>query len=276
MTIKITNKPLLAFVFFIQILLFTNAYAINPQREYSAKPDAIGLKYETNRIKVNNSVTLNSWACLQQDLKKPFIIISGTDAGNMSNSLGQAQAFYDAGYNVILYDYRGFGESSDFKMDLNAMYYDEFAEDLAKTIAFVEAKYHPGSIVLYGQSMGTIISRKNADTTKLIKGLVLDSFVIDPKLVVERIFALKKKNISLPSTSSAYIESNKINIKKPVLLFSGLKDIITKTADYEDFLSKNPNSKIVTWDCNHLECFTSMGTEPNLYMKEFNSFVTTL
>lgn len=194
----------------------------------------------------------------------------------MSNSLGQAQAFYDAGYNVILYDYRGFGESSDFKMDLNAMYYDEFAEDLAKTIAFVEAKYHPGSIVLYGQSMGTIISRKNADTTKLIKGLVLDSFVIDPKLVVERIFALKNKNISLPSTSSAYIESNKINIKKPVLLFSGLKDIITKTADYKEFLSKNPNSKIVTWDCNHLECFTSMGTEPNLYIKEFNSFVTTL
>ncbi|MES2454199.1 MAG: alpha/beta fold hydrolase [Bacteroidota bacterium] len=267
------------FVFLIGLfinLCCVSAYAINPQKQYVIKPDAIGINYETYKIKVNDSVTLNSWICLQKDLNKPFIIISGPDAGNMANALGQAKAFYDRGYNIVLYDYRGFGESTDFKINPNMMYYNEFAEDLKKTIAFVENKFRPKSIVLYGMSMGTIISRINVDCTKAIKGLILDSFVINPKLVVDRIASLKNREALLPQNARKYADSNTRNINKPILIFSGLKDVVTKTEDYKDFLSKNPDSKMVTWDCNHLECFTSMGEEPNLYISAFTKFVNTL
>lgn len=173
-------------------------------------------------------------------------------------------------------DFGGFGESSDFKMNPNMMYYNEFSEDLNKTIEFVNTKFKPASIVLYGQSMGTVISRMNVDNSKTIKGLILDSFVINPKLVIDRIAILKKKDLLLPKNASEYIQSNKTALNKPVLIFSGLKDIITKTEDYNDFLSKNPSSRMVTWDCSHLECFTSMGTEPNLYIVESNKFINEL
>lgn len=263
-------KLFLVIVFFS---LLTKAYALKPQREYTLKPDAIGIKYETYKIKVNDSVTLNSWVCLQSDLKRPFIIISDSDAGNMGYYLGQAKALFDEGYNVVLYDYRGFGESSDFKMNPNMVYYNEFSEDLNKTLEFVNTKFQPKSIVLYGLSMGTIVSRMNVDSTEVIKGLILDSFVIDPKLVVERILIMKKKDLLLPENAADYVQSNTLVVGKPVLIFSGLKDAVTKTDDYKGFLAKNPTSKMVTWDCNHLECFTSMGTEPNLYVEEVNSFI---
>lgn len=263
----------LAIVFLMNVLLLTNTYALKPERQYAAKPDAIGIKYETYRIKVNDSVTLNSWVCLQSDLKRPFIIISGSDAGNMGNSLGQAKALYDEGYNVVLYDYRGFGESSDFKMNLNMVYYSEFSEDLNKAIEFVSAKFQPKSIVLYGMSMGTIVSRMNVNSTGLIKGLILDSFVINPKLVVERIFGLKKKDLLLPGNASEYVRSNTKVVGKPVLIFSGANDAVTKTEDYKEFLSKNGTAKMVTGDCGHLQCFTSMGEDPNLYVVEVKKFV---
>jgi len=278
MKTKIINNPQMKsslFVLLINVLLFTNAYAIKPQREYAAKPDVIGIRYQEYKIKVNDSISLNSWACLQDDLKKPFIIISGGDAGNMANSLGQAKALYESGYNVILYDYRGFGESSDFKINPAMMYYNEFSEDLRKTIDFVKARFKSNSIVLYGLSMGTIVSRINLDHDEAIKGLILDSFVIEPKLVVDRIAALKKNEVLLPETAVAYAQTNKLNLKKPVLIFSGLKDFVTKTDDYKGFLLKNPDSKMVTWDCGHLQCFTSMEEEPapGLYMLEVNKFV---
>jgi len=273
---SINTSKICFLVLLINTLFFINAYAINPQRQYTAKPDAIGLKYQTYKISVSDSVTLNSWAILQDDLTKPFIIISGPDAGNMANSLGQAQALHESGYNVILYDYRGFGESSDFKMNPNAVYYNEFAEDLNKTIAFINNKFKPKSIVLYGLSMGTLVSRMNMDSDKIIKGLILDSFMIDPKLVVDRIGVLKNKVVIIPEDAADYANSNQLNLKKPILIFSGLQDKITMTDDYKNFLSKNPAAKMVTWDCNHIQCFTSMGTDPNLYMVELKNFVSTL
>ena len=273
--ISYTNKILLL-IFFINVLLLTNTYGINPQRKYLAKPDAVGLEYQTYKIKVNDSTLLNSWACLQKDIRKPFIIISGSDAGNMTYSLAQAKSFYESGYNVILYDYRGFGESSDFKINHDMLYYNEFAVDLKSTINFVKKQFKPNSIVLYGLSMGTIISRMNLDDDKVIKGLVLDSFVINPKLLVERYNFSQKKEILLPNNAANYFQSNTINLNKPVLIFSGLKDDFTKTEDYKDFLLKNPNSKMVTSDCKHLQCFVTMGTDPNMYMVAFNTFVNQL
>jgi hypothetical protein len=273
---KINTKYLFAIIWCLNLLFVNTVLGINPKRQYDATPDAIGVKYSVHKIHINDSIKLNSWACLQVEKGKPFIIISGSDAGNMANALGQAKALYDAGYNVILYDYRGFGESSDFNINPNMVYYNEFSDDLKKTIQYVKTTFRPSSIALYGMSMGTIVSRMNADSDPLIKGLILDSFVIDPKLIVERILALKNKNLLLPDNSIGYSRSNEVILKKPVLIFSGLKDVVTSASDYAKFLSRNRSSKMVAWDCNHLECFTSMGSEPSLYIAEVKRFISSL
>lgn len=252
---------------------FSDLYAINPQRNYVAFPDVIGVPYKNHKIKVDENVSLNSWICLQEDNKKPYIIISGSDAGNMANNLGQAQALYHAGYNVVLYDYRGFGESSDFEINPDMLYYNEFGKDLRAVIAFVRNNYKADNIFLYGLSMGTMVSRMNLSNDSAIKGLILDSFVINPSLVKERIFKAKNRALVLPEGAEGYAKSNEQPLRKPVLIFSGLQDMFTKTDDYNVFLEKNPSAKIVTWHCNHLECFTSMSTDSDLYVGEINTFI---
>jgi uncharacterized protein len=260
------------------ITLSFHAIAINPSRDYQVKPEQLGMKYLTEKIAVNATTYLNSWIFLQDNRNKPFIIISNSDAGNMSNCLGQASAFFKAGYNVITYDCRGFGESSDFKINRDMMYYEEFTADLRAVLQYVKKVYKPKQVVLYGMSMGTMISKSVLNNDASVSGAIFDSFVIDPNLVVERIRGIKNKKVLLPAGVQKYIESNRRSTSTPILLFSGLKDIVTKSTDYTAFLGLNAKSRLITWDCNHLECFYKMTkeTDSDLYMSEVNTFLKSL
>jgi dienelactone hydrolase len=262
----------------VSLTLSFHAIAIKPSRNYQVKPEQLGMKYLTEKITVNATTILNSWIFLQDNRSKPFIIISNSDAGNMSNSLGQAGAFFKAGYNVIMYDYRGFGESSDFKINHDMMYYEEFTEDLRSVLHFVRKVYKPKQVVLYGMSMGTIISKSVLNNDTSISGAIFDSFVINPNLIVERIRKIKNKEVLLPGGVQKYVESNRKSTSIPILLFSGSKDIVTKSTDYSVFLGLNVKSRLVTWDCNHLECFYKMtkDTDSDLYMSEVNTYIKSL
>lgn len=255
-----------------------HALAINPVRQYQVLPEQLGLKYQAKKIRVNAKIELNSWLFLQANKSKPFIVVSNADAGNMSNCLGQAREFFKAGYNVILYDYRGFGESSDFDINRDMMYYEEFTEDLRSVVTFVKNAYAPKKVILYGLSMGTIISKGVLDTDMSISGAILDSFVIDPELVAKRILELKNKHVLLPDGAQMYIESNRKPTLTPILLFSGLEDVVTRSTDYSAFMGLNARSKLVTWNCNHIECFYKMTkvNDSDLYMSEVNTYIKSL
>jgi alpha-beta hydrolase superfamily lysophospholipase len=208
----------------VLLTLSFHAIAINPVREYQVKPETLGLKYQTKKIQVSATIELNSWLFLQDNKTKPFLIVSNSDAGNMSNCLGQANEFFKAGYNVILYDYRGFGESSNFEINRNKMYYEEFTEDLRSVLKFVKKEYTPTKVVLYGLSMGTIVSKSVLNTDTSINGAILDSFVVNLKLVVDRILEIRNKQVLLPDDAQKYADANKKATSTPILLFSGLKD----------------------------------------------------
>jgi len=263
---------------FLLLILSVPMFAINPVRAYQVLPEQLGLKYQSKKIKVNDTIELNSWLFLQDNKNKPFIIVSNSDSGNMSNCLGQASEFFKAGYNVILYDYRGFGESSDFEVNREMMYYEEFEEDLRAVLHYVKKEYTPKKVILYGLSMGTIISKTVLNTDKAVSGAILDSFVIDPNLVVDRIKEIKNKRVLLPVGAQGYTESNKKETSTPILLFSGLQDIVTKSTDYSAFMMLNTKSRLITWDCNHLECFYKMtkDSDSDLYMAAVNSYINSL
>lgn len=264
-------------IVFIACLLFLSikVQAINPSRKYQWTPEDLGLKYQKLKINVNNAVQLNSWIFVHELKKRPFVIVSNGDAGNMANALGQAKSLYDAGYNVVLYDYRGFGESSDFEMNRDMMYYDEFYDDLKATISFVKKKYKTNTVVLYGISMGTIISSMVLQRDQSIKAAIFDSFALDPTLIVKRIKEKKNKTVLLPKGAYEYVERNKTKCKIPVLLFSGLKDIFTQATDYKDFLALNPGSKLVTWNCDHIQCYYEMTKDltGDLYILEIKNYL---
>ena len=52
------------------------------------------------------------------DSRRPTLIICNGDAGNMSyQQISLAYLYAANGFNVVTFDWRGFGESSEFEMD---------------------------------------------------------------------------------------------------------------------------------------------------------------
>ena len=74
----------------------------------------------------------------KQDSPKATIIFSMIDGGNMSYIIEMTESFIHNNFNVLLYDYRGFGKSQDFNIERDMLIYPEFLTDLNAAIDFVK------------------------------------------------------------------------------------------------------------------------------------------
>src|SRR5437763_11351798 len=104
---------------FALLLLFIaiQTFALNPSREYKVKPDKYGMVYKEEKIGTKDGASLNAWFFVAPKHVTNWIVISGSGDGNMADDLELTSQFLSAGWNVCMYDYRGYGSSSDFAID---------------------------------------------------------------------------------------------------------------------------------------------------------------
>ncbi len=81
-----------------------------PSGEIELTPQDIGLKYEDVFFNSADGVKLNAWFVPGLKEKATFIFCHG-NAGNISHRLEKVKAFHDLDYNVLVFDYRGYGKS---------------------------------------------------------------------------------------------------------------------------------------------------------------------
>jgi pimeloyl-ACP methyl ester carboxylesterase len=151
------------------------ALALKPSMEYKVRPEKYQIKYEEQSISTPDGATLKAWY-FPTDKPRAFehIIMSHNGEGNMADNLARVTQLTSYGYNVLIYDYRGFGESSAFEID-EAMYvYPEFTTDLQAVIDHVGAKY-TGNIHLYGFGIGAGLSFGVGWHHKKVKKIVADA-----------------------------------------------------------------------------------------------------
>lgn len=265
------------------LLIFSHtinvANAIDPDREYIRTPADLGLNYESLVVRTCEGYDINTWiyaADVEKDNGR-LLILAYPDAGNMSYFVYHSAIFASQGYTVVTFDYRGFGKSSDFEIDKDSLYYNEFASDLVAVTDEVHHKFQDKQIGIWAMSMGTIIAVK---AMGLLEGkvdfMVTEGFVSDTSLIVERTFEQKGKTISLPEESSAYLSDLK-NINIPTMIFAASQDKITT---YEDALNVKKaipaNCEVIRFEGEHLGGFNSGDGEwgayyigqINLFLKE--------
>jgi fermentation-respiration switch protein FrsA (DUF1100 family) len=83
------------------------------------------------------------------------IIFFHGNGGNITNVTWLAQRFAKHGFNVLLFDYRGYGASDGVAGNESGLYADG---DAAVSFVVNEKKVRPGQIVLYGHSLGTAVA----------------------------------------------------------------------------------------------------------------------
>lgn len=122
------------------IVICLPLFAVNPERGYKAKPDKYKIEFRESVIKTPDEARINTWTFEPQTAAKigTTIILAGGDAGNMGYLIIYADGLRKQGFRVVSFDYRGFGESSDFTTSREILYYDEFATDLQAVIAIAK------------------------------------------------------------------------------------------------------------------------------------------
>ena len=108
-----------------------------------------GLPYEDVRLTTADGVTLAAWF-LPAGAEEGAVIFNHGNAGNIAGRLIGASAFLDAGFSVLLYDYRGYG-ASEGKPSEEGTYLDA----LAAYDWLVGQRGLPARrVVTYGESLG--------------------------------------------------------------------------------------------------------------------------
>ncbi len=219
---------LLTFLF----LQTVSAWALKPSREWVATPDSLGLAYQTISLVTPDHAQLASWivepAANVPDQHTTMVMAYG-DMNNMSYFLWQARALSQGGYRVYLFDYRGFGHSSDFAIERQRLYYSEFTTDLRTVLADARQRYPRSRTGIIGFSMGTIMGSEVA-----AKGgcdfLIAEGYVASPQRIVAEQFGRYQKTVTLPAEAADYaLVARRVHC--PWLLVGGTGDHKTPLAD---------------------------------------------
>jgi hypothetical protein len=133
----------LAFAFQDQLLF-------QPSSRLIATPDRAGMAYETVHLDTEDGETLHGWWIPAADVSRGTLLFFHGNAGNISGRLESVQQFHRLGLNVLIVDYRGYGQSTGTPSE-QGLYTDARAcwQYLTETRGLA-----PEDIVIFGRSMG--------------------------------------------------------------------------------------------------------------------------
>lgn len=120
-----------------------------PGRELDATPQVIRLDYEDAWIDTADGERLHSWYIPADDARGTVLFFHG-NAGNISHRMESILIFNRLGLNVLIVDYRGYGQSSG-KPGEQGSYRDARA---AWDYLVGQRRLPPDRIVIFGRSLG--------------------------------------------------------------------------------------------------------------------------
>jgi len=259
----------------ITLVLFVNSlYGIKPQKEYLAIPSDYGVIYREAVFPTSDHLNIKGWFIPAQDTtgianeiigravpvppelkcsprpyatlddaRRPTVIICDGDAGNMTQLIFYAYHLFTRGYNVLLFDWRGFGESAGWPMEQDRLCYPEFITDYDAAVDFVkkQPEVDTTKIGVFGFSTGAYLSfaiaAKRNDIAAYVGRALLTSFddilPILKKLNPERNFLAPR---NYPKQLLPINAAKKLKI--PIFLIVGEKDVRTPPWMSEKIFSK--------------------------------------
>jgi pimeloyl-ACP methyl ester carboxylesterase len=237
------------------VLGLSAAKALNPSREYKQLPDKFNMIYEEEDVPTSDGKTLKAWYFPATETKTTqLMLICHNGEGNMADYLRKVDQFRTKGYNVVIFDYRGFGKSSDFEIDNNMYLYPQFQDDVKAMIDFCRQKYVQ-AFNIYGWGMGAGLALGIGWNRNEIKKIIADTPFLSMEDLEKRFsswdtpmevpFAgYDKKFEPLYSLDLAPVCLK--NGYKQVLLIIGSNDILFKADDMKVLQKKQP--KVVSKD----------------------------
>ena len=140
-----------------------------PTRQIQATPEAAGLDFDPVTLTTSDNEQLHAWF-VPADPERGTLLFFHGNAGNISHRLDSIRQFRALGLSVLIFDYRGFGQSSG-KPTEKGTYRDA---DAAWQYLVGQRNISPEHIILFGRSLGASIAAELA-TRQAAAGVMLES-----------------------------------------------------------------------------------------------------
>ncbi len=238
-------------VVLFMLLSATSALALNPSRTYKQLPDKYNMKYEEHKVKTSDGAELTAWYFPANEKTTRLVLISHNGEGNMADYLRRVDQFTSIGFNVVTYDYRGFGTSSEFEIDNNMYIYPHFQDDLKAMIDFCRKQFVQ-SYYLYGWGIGGGLSMGIGYNRTEARAIIADTPFFSMEDLEER-FSSWDEPMEVPFAGydklfePYYSLDNEPktlkNVDKKILLIIGSNDELYSPMDMETL--KKKQKKIV-------------------------------
>jgi len=259
-----------------QAFIVSKGLSIRPDRNYEYTPDSLNCSHDKLTISTQDGHEINTWIYhANEDLDQDTVLIlAGPDAGNMSYFVYYAIPLANAGYTVVTFDYRGFGQSSDFPIIQNYLYHTEFSEDVKAVVNAISARFTESKIGIWALSMGTAVTGRAYLTIKnKIDFIVGEAFITDTSYIIDR-YLERGKKLMLPEALTSYAKEVKM-IDVPLLIFSASEDQITTTSDARELQeSLQGNCTVAEYQGKHLQGFQASEQFGSWYTRQITSFLS--
>lgn len=181
---------LLGSLFGIHFMLsyFKPFFYFHPSKEITITPDKFNLQFED--IYLQNDQKINGWLIKTKNKTNTVILHCHGNAGNISNRIPISKTFVNLGYDVFVFDYRGFGNSTGKPNELG-MY-----KDAETTWNYLNDKYD--NIIIYGESIGCAMASHLAKDKKSNKLILQSGFTSMKQIVNDILDDILGYNILLP------------------------------------------------------------------------------
>lgn len=130
-----------------------------PQTGLDATPADWGLAYQDVELLTSDAIKLHGWyiPAARHDEQRVLLFMHG-NAGNISHRGESVQIFHQLGLNVLIFDYRGYGQSQGRASEAG-LYSDATAawHYLTET-----RRIAPENIILFGRSLGGVVAAELA------------------------------------------------------------------------------------------------------------------
>jgi fermentation-respiration switch protein FrsA (DUF1100 family) len=237
-------------------------YPDMPSRTIEATPDSVALKHETVLFTTADGVRLHGWFIPARQSRATLLFCHG-NAGNISHRLDSIRLFHDLGLNVLIFDYRGYGQS-DGSPSENGSYRDANA---AWDYLVDRRHTDPGRIVIFGRSLGAAVAADLASRTKPAAVILESAFTSIPEMAAALYPWLPVRILSMYQ----YDNKAKISrIRSPLLLVHSRDDeIIPFQHGRQLFALANDPKHFLTLSGGHNDAHQAS----RVYVQELQAFL---
>ena len=242
------------------------AMTFYPDRLLGATPASWGLEYEDVALSTEDGVSLHGWYIPRRGSDRVLLFFHG-NAGNISHRGESIAIFHRLGLNVLIFDYRGYGQSEGRPSE-SGLYRDASA---AWRYLIEERGLDGQDIILFGRSLGGAVAARLASQQRA-GGVILESTFSSARDVAASLFPVLSRLVVMRYgfDTAAYLGA----VHYPVLvLHSAEDDIIPYRLGEKVYAAANEPKVFVAMRGDHNGGF--LHSQPS-YERELEHFIGSL